>query len=537
MHRTVHLIVPPCLSRVPRAVYRRVLPRGVLQLARAAKDDGWDATVVDAYSAPEVLEPYLAVLQRGLPSLVGIAIHGPPAIEPALAISARIRELDPSLPLLFGGQLANVDPQLLLSLLPYRSLLFAGDADAIAGDILAQALKVTGGPELMQQREIVPWKCLPSPELLLHGPSYYLSGGDFEYHLETQLGCPYRCFHCGTGRKGLYARTVNRPLESIASELDLVVAWVGELLPSPPQLWITDETFASDPGHAVAFCDLLSARPEQWGWRAQSRPDVISSDLLARMAEAGCYRLAFGVEIPTDAGLELLGKREVMATVQAAFALCRDHGISPEAIVVVGSPEDPTRPEEFLAGLDALGAESVQAYLYHPIPGSPWWRKYGTAFMNGSRPRVRWSDLDFHSPPVNLCGEDAERAVVAFLALYVWQPEGTREALPLPPASIWRSQCTDCGFEGPVEKIFEHRPTSVCIRRCTTERRKYYLATAPGRACVLKLDPAEHRNLYAGLVPVDRWDEASRVCPCCLSKGNGCEARTGEPGATRFLAI
>lgn len=541
----VHLIVPEGPRQGTRPVYRPVLPRGLLQIARGAEDAGWDATVLDGYSAPHLLDAYFEILAEGRgkskqelpePNLVGISIHGPPALEPALMIAERLRQIAPELPLLFGGQLANVDAELILPYLPPRSLLSSGAGGSAVAGILDQALRAGNEASLLQQGGVPPWRALPAQELLLPDYSSYLRETDFEYHLETQVGCPYRCFHCGTGRKGLYAKTINRPLEAIQRELDGLEAFAQQADTRLPRLWVTDETFGSDPEHARAFCEALISRPGPWRWRAQSRPDAVSEPVLERMRAAGCDRLALGVEIPSDAGLALLGKREAMEDGRRAFQACRSQGLDPEAIIVVGTPGDSSRPEDFLEALDMLEAASVQAYIYHPVPGSPWWKRYGAEFLGNSTAPSRWSDLDFHSPPVGVSESDAERAVIAFLALHLWRPAGIRRALPAPPVDRWRPDCPRCGFHCEPEVMLNHQPTGIQIRRCSLDEKVAYIGTGPGIGRLLVHDPAVHRNLYSGLYSMNLQKPDLPLCPRCWLSDSGRE-HSAARGNAGFQAV
>jgi hypothetical protein len=247
----------------------------------------------------------------------------------------------------------------------------------------------------------------------------YLSHPDFEYHLSTQEGCPYRCFHCGTGRPGLLSRVHYRPVESIDRELAELVRVCASLGVPEPRIWITDETFASNPEHARAVAELFETSDVEWKWRAQTRLDCSDEQSLSYFARAGCYKLAFGVEIPTTAGLQLLGKREEMVAAAEAFRAARSAGVQPEAILVLATPGDNSSLENTASALDNLGAQSVQSYIYHPVPGSPWWRLYRPPDVP---PIQWWSSLDFHSSPITLREHDSTSVLAAYLALQLWRP-------------------------------------------------------------------------------------------------------------------
>jgi hypothetical protein len=99
-----------------------------------------------------------------------------------------------------------------------------------------------------------------------------------------------------------------------------------------------------------------------------------------------------------------------------------------QAIVVFGAPEDTSRIEDVFSSLSKLNPDSLQSYLYHPVPGSPWWRKFGLnvdlASVDG------WAKLDFHAPLATAASEDEHRdALARFLASLVWTRDPVRPAV------------------------------------------------------------------------------------------------------------
>ncbi|MDP9190506.1 MAG: cobalamin-dependent protein [Acidobacteriota bacterium] len=439
---TLYLVIPAGPSAHGESIYPPVIPRGALQLASAATAHGWRVRIFDGYSFPDSLPE-----QFDEADVVGISVHGAPSIEPAIGVIRDIRRHLSSVPLLIGGNLAEVDSRLLASALPEGVHVISG---GIAG-----AIKVLNELSSATMAS-TPWPALDY-DTLAQGIGAYLQHPDFEYHLETRRGCPYLCFHCGTART-----TVDRPPSSLEDELTSMADLAAAHGVAMPKLWVTDETFTANIEHAVAVCDLFATFPGI-EWRAQTRVDCVTPRILERMAHAGCQSVAFGVEVPSDDGLALFGKQEEMVCAREAFRWAHAAGMKAEAILVFGAPRDKSTFANIFATLAQLGADTLQSYIYHPVPGSPWWLKYGSARVPPT-PK-EWSRLDFHSPPVTATSRahDAD-AIARFLASLVWRPESARAD---ENAMTWRemlgsgASCPDCGTAVTPDVYAHHADISV----------------------------------------------------------------------------
>jgi anaerobic magnesium-protoporphyrin IX monomethyl ester cyclase len=428
------IVVPAGPTRSGKSVYPPVLPRGPLTVAARLRELGYETRVIDCYSFPNAEFRCDPAIGDGA-ALVGISVHGSPAVEPAIRLASRIRSAYPDLPIVFGGNLVRVAPESILPYVPSRSAIICG-ADLTTIGAAVERLRATAGVEIFRELPRAPdeeeWGLGPV-DCLIPQISEYLNDPDFEYHLATQEGCPYRCLHCGTGRSGLFGRVWYRLVESVASELGRLAAICYEHGCSAPDIWIADETFISNRAHARRIAELFAESGGRWRWRAQTRLDCADEEIFGELARAGCYKLAFGVEIPTNTGLQLLGKREVMEGAIQVFHAASEVGISPEAIIVIGTPEDVSTVRDTVTTLRELRAASVQSYIYHPVPGSPWWRRFGPAAT--VVPELEWwSRLDFHTPPVNGDERKAIQAVGDYLALQLWRPADNQSELCVPAA-------------------------------------------------------------------------------------------------------
>lgn len=147
-------------------------------------------------------------------------------------------------------------------------------------------------------------------------------------------GCPYGCVYCpyplGYGRKLTY-----RSATKIADEIEYlyhvrrisVFAFKGQ-------------TFAYDKKHSVEICDEIIRKKLDITWFCESRVDEVNRGLLEKMKEAGCRRIHFGVETGDPEILKLAKPGVTLDTTRKAFNLTKEYGLTMQAHVVLGWPED-----------------------------------------------------------------------------------------------------------------------------------------------------------------------------------------------------
>jgi len=521
------LIVPVGPLRQQRSIYPAVIPRGALIVAGRARRAGWRVTVFDAYSFPETAYNLTDVVESA--SVVGISVHGAPSVEPARRLVDALRVRHPSLPVLLGGNLANVAADLLQGVFS-DCLVYEGGADAV----LRALDEVRVGHMQGVFRMPVPDADWELPDIdALHIPfERYLLASGFEYQLPTQVGCPFRCFHCGTGRRGLIARVINRPSASLRDELDLLTRRCARAGLPTPSLWITDETFTSTSDHARSVIDVLRDRP-QFRWRAQTRADSVDAELLHEMRGAGCHTIAFGVEVPTDAGMKMFGKREAMERVEFAFRSAREAGLRVEAILVFGAPEDQSEYEKLFDILADLAPDSLQSYLYHPVPGSPWWRQFGPVVDLKSA--EEWSKLDFHSPLIVPGSYEHQRdAIGRFLSSLVWSPDPTTDVI-----DEWRWRlvkgfvCPHCFSTNRATVVNSHAKVDVL---CLSGSNSAEILLAVGTREIVAYTSPTAGNVHRELIWVTDLSFDTALSKLCLRCGILPEFSKREAGEIPFDA-
>jgi len=131
--------------------------------------------------------------------------------------------------------------------------------------------------------------------------------------VETARGCPFRCSFCSVWP--LYGRSFReRAIDTVASDLQ----------DCGDSVFIVDDLFWNHPERSLALARELRRRNVRKRWiLVQSRTDVVARHaalLEAWRPIARDFDIFFGLESPSDRGLEALDKDASLGEIYEAFA-------------------------------------------------------------------------------------------------------------------------------------------------------------------------------------------------------------------------
>lgn len=175
-------------------------------------------------------------------------------------------------------------------------------------------------------------------------------------------GCPYACRFCGPHEH--YRR---RSDENVADELSLLRqnGYDGLIL-------LDDLPFRHE-RDVHAFCE----RTERLGmaFRTNFRADLFTERIAARLVAAGCRRVQFGVESPSQAILDGVDKGTLVDENARAVTICRNLGLEVKAMFVWGLPgDDEASARQLVSWVARYRPDAVQVAMFCPLPGSPLWQ-------------------------------------------------------------------------------------------------------------------------------------------------------------------
>jgi radical SAM superfamily enzyme YgiQ (UPF0313 family) len=135
-------------------------------------------------------------------------------------------------------------------------------------------------------------------------------------------------------------------------------------------LFFTDLTFNTDEKRVFELLDEMQRRNINVSWSAACRvTDNIS--LLQKMRDAGCVRIAYGVESLDDNVLHSLRKGISLDDIIKCFSVTNDLGIITRAYLMMGYPTDNKQSLKYLEStVQQLPADQIRISFITPFPGT-----------------------------------------------------------------------------------------------------------------------------------------------------------------------
>lgn len=405
------MLISPHLSPVDFEHHGRLeFPRSLAVLAAALRSNGHDPVLLDMPALDLWIPDLPSRLQDCRPDLVGLPVHGSPAIPVVARHIECINKTLPGVPIVIGGLVPSILGAQLFQTLPSPNFLVLNDGEDTLSD-LATALEhnrdtrhipglisridgelVQGPPRPLARR-------LDRPELpaydLLPMNRYREDGAPI--WLETKRGCPYRCQFCSVSSPSSYGVVRYRDPDHCVDEIEHVVKHYGITY-----FAIADDTFNLKRRYAARFCEEIIRRGLRITWNIDTRADCLDAGMLQLMSRAGCRNVMMGVEVGSEAGLLDIQKGVSRARLVAAFHMVRAAGMRPTALLITGLPGvthvDFAETARFIQEADPF---LCNIFVFHPIPGSEYFHKpekHGLHFAINSIDD--WRRLHYFTEPI-----------------------------------------------------------------------------------------------------------------------------------------
>jgi anaerobic magnesium-protoporphyrin IX monomethyl ester cyclase len=183
--------------------------------------------------------------------------------------------------------------------------------------------------------------------------------------MNIQRGCPYECSYCETKKLwGSKCRAFS-PRRVIA-ELEYMVEKFGS-----KGIYFIDDNFTINKERTIEICHLIKERKLDIQWACDTRVDLLSTDLLEEMREAGCRTIFFGIQSGSQRILDKLKTHTTRGKIVEAFKLCRKAGINIACSFMLGIPgETITDMQETYKFAKKLGPDWCTFYVFIGCPTS-----------------------------------------------------------------------------------------------------------------------------------------------------------------------
>jgi len=368
---------------------------GLAYLAAVAERDGHEARIFDFGLRPQ--RPMADEVQDVVdfqPDLVAFTsmTTSYASVEESTAMIKQALDV----PIIIGGPHATTLPDLTLEN-PNIDYLIFGEGEEVFQDFL-QALDngagnwgdieglwykedgrvINGGErDLIKDLDALPY---PARNLFdLDQYPLYAPSGEPMLTVLSSRGCPYNCSFCF---KGIVGRTYRqRSPESIADELQNIIDHHGVR-----NFYFIDDLFTIDVRRLETILDHFIERNMDIRWQCLARVDRVNPELLAKMYQAGCRQIHYGIESGNEEVLKRTAKHIQLDQVSDAVRWTEAAGIQSKGYFILGLPGDneETMEEtiEFAAGLELTDA---MFSIATPMPGTALWgellrKRPGTAY-------------------------------------------------------------------------------------------------------------------------------------------------------------
>ncbi len=392
---------------------------GLLSLAAVAAADGHTVQIYDpkrlikagklTYDST-LYEQSAAELLKLRPEAIGFTTLGCSFLF-ALNVAKLIKRSEPELPIMLGGPHATMLHRQILERFAQFDIVVRYEAEEILPAVLSNIERRSfdgipglswrgtvagdlhfnpGAPKIedLDTLPIVSYDHYPVSEL----------GLDL-LRIEAGRGCPFMCTFCSTA--SFFQRSFRlKSAPRLVMELDRLHELYGF-----SDFKLDHDLFTVNKRKILEFCEAVKNR--SYRWRASARVDCVDSELLRKMAEAGCVGLYFGIETGSARMQQIAKKRLDLELVEPTLALAEDLGIQTTASFITGYPEE--LEQDQADSLDLLGrcygpSCLPQLHMLAPEPGTPMFEQFGDKL-----------EFDSYAGPYNafLVGLDDERLVTA----------------------------------------------------------------------------------------------------------------------------
>lgn len=209
-----------------------------------------------------------------------------------------------------------------------------------------------------------PPKELP-PSLSGYGPASFEFWPEAKnFYIMTHRGCPYNCSFCF---RALGKKVRLRDIDDIMADLEYVAMIPGA------HLTISDPTFGVNRAHAekVLIEILTNKLDKRLRWNCTTRVDVMDTDLLKMMKEAGCQQVAFGIESGSDRILRLTGKNTTIKQAQAIVRNAKQLEMQTIGYYVFGHIDENTEEiKKTIRAIWKINTDEVRIGIMVPWPGT-----------------------------------------------------------------------------------------------------------------------------------------------------------------------
>ncbi|MBI2239260.1 MAG: radical SAM protein [Magnetospirillum gryphiswaldense] len=350
----------------------------------------------------------------------------------ALAFAARLKALNPSAVVVFGGPQASATARATIARFHAVDMVIRGEGESPLRALLET---ISSGQDL----QTVPSLTFRTPDGKVHEtspapqlecwsarpfPAYQRYANRYRAHrlkfseIELGRGCPFACNFCFTAE--MWRRQYRlRPFEQVASEMRYLRDVFGQ-----HRFHLIHDNFIMLPASKMqALIDAFSELPRDVAWGVSSRIDTIALGELRALANVGLREIFVGIETGNDTKKAEIGKHWTLQACERVIDACSEANIAVTTSFIVGFPgenlDELTQTVAFAAACSGRSdLVETQLHAFALEAGTPLHEPHlanlSLSGRKGDHIRIPW-DLD--AKQFDIIGQNAD-IFSTFMQLY-----------------------------------------------------------------------------------------------------------------------
>jgi anaerobic magnesium-protoporphyrin IX monomethyl ester cyclase len=377
---------PP--SNAPWYLGKRLPPLGLMYVAAALEKAGFEVQMLDNYLLKQSTQEVQQLALKLKPEIVGITC-GSATYKKTVETAQAIKQVLPNCKIVVGGWHASYMPDSLLetseidyvvmgegeaAITQLAGYIMKGDLVGAAGVAGVASRSKSGNiknpPKFLSNMDEIPFPARHLLPLEKYDRTIEFLKAKPADVMSISRGCTFNCGFCETKKLwGNICRSFS-PQRVMAEVQDLVNKY------NTKGIYFINDNFTLKKKETSEWCDLMIKSKLDLEWVCDTRVDLVSEELLEKMASAGCKTIWFGVESGSPRILEKINRHITLEQTENAFKLCRKKGIQVACSFMLGMPGE--TKEDLMASFrfaEKLDADWCQFNIFIAYPDSPLYRE------------------------------------------------------------------------------------------------------------------------------------------------------------------
>jgi radical SAM superfamily enzyme YgiQ (UPF0313 family) len=357
---------------------------GLLYIASALEGAGYEVHFLDSVLEGYDIDKALNEAVKLSPDIIGITTETPNMRRSALFSKKVKNVLD--IPIVFGGPHPTLLPKEVLS---HDSIDYVviGEGEASAVEMV-NALNSDSPAEMISKIKGIGYK--NNGKIIITEQSERIRNLDDikfpAYHLIdinryqptphqyrrlpvasviTSRGCPFSCAFCSSSEM-FKRKYIMRSVDNVIEELVYLEERFGV---KEVNFW--DDIWGLSKHWVEDFCNKLVKEKIDITWSCSCRADTVTEKMLHQMAQAGCWRVFYGLESLDSEILEAINKGIKLERIYDAVNMTKKAGIEVHGNFILGLPiETPEKAKKMVKNICKMPFDYVKFNVLTPFPGT-----------------------------------------------------------------------------------------------------------------------------------------------------------------------